>query len=534
MAGDYQVTEAIHAEQEAVKRVTAELARMKKQKNSGLTAIRSWRFKYRNWKSRVTVYRQSDILGEDEAEVLRRLARNYNRLLEGLSSVRQISTDTEAKDLLAGTSRLGRRITAIRRRSGGTLFTGELATSERQLEQAQETVEEYQQRRKHLEEQEAHYEDYRASLSRYERQEARYEDYLQLLRQYTRQQARYEEYRRLHHQWESEYEAWQDRQAERKEAQEWAQDVADLVAEVNGNDLGVKLFELSPTTEVRVVASAPSNLARTIIRTIKEYQYGLQSVAGSDLWQTIQAPNLEGELDETSLQVQLGQELEAWAGSLRDEGYQAVLTEPEEPAPREPEPVRRPVEPEKVSEPVKPEEVKQPTGAEPVPVPAFTAVLDEKMIKAKPENGVEQSLVEEMDGYGTGPYTNTRGRESEINALAERIGQGCPKIAETSTKFDNSGLLSALGEVKSSWSLFGGQRNSSTGLAIVERFKTATNRLEDASSYTELADSEPEFSESSTQLFIWLSSKWWQNGGTPGGNAHAWHGEHVTKLVKPK
>ena len=80
--------------------------------------------------------------------------------------------------------------------------------------------------------------------------------------------------------------------------------------------------------------------------------------------------------------------------------------------------------------------------------------------------------------------------------------------------------------------MFGGQRNSGHGEGIVADFKDSVNQLENASDYQTLKELSSKFDVTSTSLMVWLNSNWWQNGGTPTGNAHAWHGGNAIKLKR--
>lgn len=533
MAGSYQVTQAIEAEQQAVKRATTEIEALKARKNASTTAIRSWRFKYRAWKMRVEIADKKKSLSEDELTMLKRSINAYNRSIRTLSHTDTlIANEGVIRRYEQKLETLNHRIDNLRNTKVADKVASELSDSAEKALVASSLTESFKRKMAQQQEQEARYEDYQQLKNKHDEQEAQYEDYQQAQHRYEEQEARYEEYVAKMRVWEREYAEYQERQKSYSKANDW---ITDLIADeerINKNDYQVDLVEVSGDYTPQIIQEGVSELSAELMQTYTNYpQSGLEAVLDINLWQVIGQPNWSGvenaieDGDEMGAQRALSQaiyqQLDVWRSNNENAEYREILMNADNQGePVEPEPVPRPIRPERVEKPAELEPVEQPKLLEPVAVPSFTAEIN-----YTPEantNSVDEKLLAELDEYGQGSYDNTRNHFEEINALAENVGHKCPKIAIVETKFDNSALLSALSEVEASWSGFGSQRNSDTGVAIISRFKDSVNQLKDATDYNTLTSSATKFSESSTQLFVWLSSNWWQNGGRPGGEAHPW------------
>ena len=449
MAGEgYQVTKAIEEEKEAVRRVTAEIERLKSRKSADTTAIRSWRFKYMNWRSRVVLIDHTQ--AEDQQVGNRRRVRAYNRLVERLASGITVTSDN-FKRIEGMLGRLQKVADDLQQAGFADQVAGKLSMTTEQLEEAQGQLDEFSQKQKELDQ-------------------------------------RLDEF--MH-------------------ADDWYSKANEAVISLNSNSYETKVAEFDEKMyEVRVNQDGITDLAYQLIQTYKSApQYGVEGAMQTDLWSKIGTPDFstieesfrngdDGRAEEL-LSADLYRLVEARLEEVKDEQASHYLREYGSSVPSD--------------------------EVEPVALIPFTGAIDyEEVARKARHDGAEKSLVEEMDDFASGGYDHTRGHFDDINALAIKIGHNCPKIEEVATTFSTSRLIPALEELEATWSSFGGQRNSGEGEAIVSKFKNTVSNLEGVQSYHDLDRLARRFSTQSTQLFIWLESKWWQNGGTPGGDAHAW------------
>lgn len=555
MAGEgYNVTKSISAETAAIRKITAEIQKLKARKNADTTAIRSWRFKYMAWKNRVTITDHKKI--EDEITVQVRTIRAYNREAGKLATWRSLT----AGDNLSKKSReiglFRRHIAHLRNFEVGEI-SDTVASGEAKLDQYEQAIEQMKRAKDQYAEQEAAYEDNQKLQQKYQKELAIYEDaekvaqqeqgenedlqaqYQQELKAYHRQVERYSAYRKAIDRFDDSMDQFLAAEDKREEIVEGLQDVA---TRLNQNDYSIKIVDVDEEKlELRPTSSGVDTVAGTIITSYRNYrdrmgldrffELGLIATLGNPDFSTAIAEAESGDLDGAQkeitrvLSVALEQYLDGENG--KQELVQARQAgEPEEP--KEPERVDRPVEPEKpqlkvieqVKKPTEPEKVAKPREVEPIELPAFTEVIT--YTPSLPENVVDEKLVVELDEYATGSYSNTRGHFEEINGLAEKIGVGCPKIMIVSTNYASRGLVSALNELESALAMFGAQKNSQTGATIVRNFRTASNELKAASNFDEFEAASQRFDILSTRLIAWISSNWWQFGGKPSGNAHPW------------
>lgn len=555
MAGEgYNVTKSISAETEAIRKITAEIQKLKARKNADTTAIRSWRFKYMAWKNRVTIIDHKKV--EDEITVQVRTIRAYNREAGKLATWRSLT----AGDNLSQKSReirvLRRRIEHLRNFEIGEI-ADTVASGEAKLDQYEQAIEQMKRAKDQYAEQEAAYEDNQKLQQKYQKELAIYEDaekvaqqeqgenedlqaqYQQELKAYHRQVERYSAYRKAVDRFDDSMDQFLAAEDKREKIVEGLQDAA---TRLNQNDYSIKIVDVDEEKlELRPTSYGVDTVAGTIITSYRNYrdrmgldrffELGLIATLGNPDFSTAIAEAESGDLDGAQkeitrvLSVALEQYLDGENG--KQELVQARQAgEPEEP--KEPERVDRPVEPEKpqlkvieqVKKPTEPEKVAKPREVEPIELPAFTEVIT--YTPSLPESVVDEKLIVELDEYATGSYSNTRGHFEEINGLAEKIGVGCPKIMIVSTNYASRRLVSALNELESALAMFGAQKNSQTGATIVRNFRTASNELKAASNFDEFEVASQRFDILSTRLIAWISSNWWQFGGKPSGNAHPW------------
>lgn len=555
MAGEgYSVTKSISAETAAIRKITAEIQKLKARKNADTTAIRSWRFKYMAWKNRVTITDHKKI--EDEITVQVRTIRAYNREAGKLATWRSLTAGDNLSQKSREIGLFRRHIAHLRNFEVGEI-SDTVASGEAKLDQYEQAIEQMKRAKDQYAEQEAAYEDNQKLQQKYQKELAIYEDaekvaqqeqgenedlqaqYQQELKAYHRQVERYSAYRKAIDRFDDSMDQFLAAEDKREEIVEGLQDVA---TRLNQNDYSIKIVDVDEEKlELRPTSSGVDTVAGTIITSYRNYrdrmgldrffELGLIATLGNPDFSTAIAEAESGDLDGAQkeitrvLSVALEQYLDGENG--KQELVQARQAgEPEEP--KEPERVDRPVEPEKpqlkvieqVKKPTEPEKVAKPREVEPIELPAFTEVIT--YTPSLPESVVDEKLVVELDEYATGSYSNTRGHFEEINGLAEKIGVGCPKIMIVSTNYASRGLVSALNELESALAMFGAQKNSQTGATIVRNFRTASNELKAASNFDEFEAASQRFDILSTRLIAWISSNWWQFGGKPSGNAHPW------------
>lgn len=555
MAGEgYNVTKSISAETKAIRKITAEIQKLKARKNADTTAIRSWRFKYMAWKNRVTIIDHKKV--EDEITVQVRTIRAYNREAGKLATWRSLTVGDNLSQKSREIGLFRRHIAHLRNFEIGEI-ADTVASGEAKLDQYEQAIEQMKRAKDQYAEQEAAYEDNQKLQQKYQKELAIYEDaekvaqqalgenedlqaqYQQELKAYHRQVERYSAYRKAVDRFDDSMDQFLAAEDKREKIVEGLQDVA---TRLNQNDYSIKIVDVDEEKlELRPTPSGIDTVAGTIITSYRNYrdrmgldrffELGLIATLGNPDFSTAIAEAESGDLDGAQkeitrvLSIALEQYLDGENG--KQELVQARQAgEPEEP--KEPERVDRPVEPEKpqlkvieqVKKPTEPEKVAKPREVEPIELPAFTEAIT--YTPSLPESVVDEKLVVELDEYATGSYSNTRGHFEEINGLAEKIGVGCPKIMIVSTNYASRGLVSALNELESALAMFGAQKNSQTGATIVRNFRTASNELKAASNFDEFEAASQRFDILSTRLIAWISSNWWQFGGKPSGNAHPW------------
>ncbi|MCR4913366.1 MAG: hypothetical protein K5983_06460 [Lactobacillus sp.] len=455
----YQVTDSINAEQEAVKHVTREIEKLKAKKNAEVTAIRSWRFKYQAWKNRIIRGSSND------SNPLFLSIQRYNKLVDQLNSIHLIK-DSNVEDYTELLEQVGTSISKIRQVNENLVEKGPIVSD---INQAYSVLDNYQNNEK----------------------------------MYKDAQEKYQAYLTQYNEWEKAYDAWKEliNQANKK--------IENMTEIVNDNRWNTSL--VTPDLERHTLSINNEGIEEVATEMARQIMSGNKNEVIEDrLWAVIGRPTITTRfVGLETLTSSLTKELQDRLSSWIEDGQDHLNDE------------KKPVEPAPVYEPEKP-------AAE------QTVIFQPIEISGLIGTQVDEKLVSEMDSYATGKYDNTRGKADEINNLAQKIGKDCPMIADADTKFDNSELLMAVSELRNASEKFGGQRNSSKGLTIINKFKESVEQLENVTNYNDLEYSSVRFSETSTQLFIWLASNWWQMGGTPTGNAHLWHGNGARKLVIKK
>lgn len=561
MAGEgYNVTKSISAETEAIRKITAEIQKLKARKNADTTAIRSWRFKYMAWKNRTEIVDKKQT--EDQVKRIENTIRAYNRSINNLEKIHQnsIKADSNITTLDRWTTTAEDRLKRVRALGLNTVESI-LSVVESDIGVVDNAIELMKKEKKQYQKQIAAYEDYLVLLDKYSGEidsyeegeriakqveadnAAKTEDYQLELKKYQEQDKRYKAYQSALKDFENKMDDYNIRKGE---LQGDIEELEETAKSLNETDYGVKLAVVdTENLKIRPTSEGANTLAAAVVASYRNFQdrLGLERYFEGNLFSALGNPDFSeaiaaangGDLDGAQREIARVVNL-ALQKHLNDINNFEIFVEDREGfannplvKPKEPEPVSRPVEPEKPKlrpvehnkKPMKPENVDRPKEIEPIEVPSFAG----KMIDYKPvalDDFADKKLVEELSGYATGSYSNTRGHFEEINGLAEKIGVGCPKIMIVSTNYASRGLVSALNELESALAMFGAQKNSQTGATIVRSFRTASNELKAASNFDEFEAASQRFDILSTRLIAWISSNWWQFGGKPSGNAHPW------------
>lgn len=540
----YQVSAAVEAEMDAVKRVTTEITKLKKRKNADMTAIRSWRFKYRAWKMRVTATNRK-ALSEDSKRLINRLVSAYNRSIEiSLPRYRQVANKQDAERITAILNIFEHRITKLQNSEIADEVAAELEQSSINLVEARGKVSEYYRAARELKQHSDENDDFQYLQQRYEQQRQLYDDYQVALKKYHEKLDAYEDYRILLGKWQKKHDQWEDDQRLYLKADEWLENRETNINVLNQNEYAVALVEEGGDYSVRVAQEGLSGLSQELVQNYTRFpELGLDTALTSNIWNIIGQPdwgNVRSAAEDNDLmgmQVAIQQaiydKLSTWVEDQNNATYQKILLEAgDETEPQHPQKVDKPIEPEPVKKPQKPEKTSPKLELEPVEMPEFTATITLDPALFNSDATVDEKLVDVMDSYATGPYSNTRNHFDDVNALATELGNDCPTIEIADTRFNNETLMSAIDELEESWNGFGGQQHSEQGTVIVNRLKAAIDQLRDATDYQSLDACSVKFSESSTQLFVWFASNWWQQGGKPEGDAHPWKGTGARVLKR--
>ena len=520
VGSNYSVTDAVMDEQEAIRAVTSAINHLNRQKNGRNKAISSWRARYRYWRGQIDTQVMHQPT-EDEAAAITMGVNHLNRAVSSLQNQSMVVSKSMAQRLQEPLQNVQEGARELLRQSVPDSTQVELDTLNRQAEQAESQLTDYLQEQRRYEEQNAKYQDYLAQKQRHDRQAELYEDYQVALKE-----------------WETAHAQWETDEAKLDKAEDLLSDRSALAEQINQNEFGAQLIKIAPETfNFTVDQDGVVEVAQLLREQLDEaYREDAESALDSSLWSQVGKPNWSTVLnridggDTANLVLALQGAIYSQLASYVDQqNQQAGLKEAAE---IEQKDLREPEKPEEVKPPVPLEPMKQPQTVEPCRLPKMDLVEYHPLTRKR--EGVDPKLVDQLDEYSKGSYRNTFEHQDEINALQQQIKHDCPVLDIPSQEFKNDELLGAISEIQGTWSRFGGQRNSSAGAGYISTLKEATNALAQVSSYEELKEASKQFDRASTMILMWLASNWWQLGGTPSGNAHAWHGGNARKLVKPR
>lgn len=493
---NYQVTAAIEEEKSLIKAITAEINRLMAMKNSTTSTVRSYRARYRYWKNNVA---QNKVL--DPALV--RLVEQYNDALSALSQFKEIDQNANIPPLLTSLDDLEQTVNGLKQYQLDAI-SDRLTNVQVNIDKAREAVNQWQQAESN------------AVIDRrnHELRNAYEDEVAQAKAEYRRQMLEYEQQLEDH----------QKRTREVVSIQEAADYFNDSIAH------GMPILSLVTNTTLRTNTEAINALATTLL---EQYRYSDETL-GSDYsddsifqfagvnWDGLQELYSDGNL------ATVKQELERGIAKTTERWKQDIETTQ-----------MAKVQELEVSKPKKPQMrvIDQPSYLSseeyaPISLPSFGQPIENAARLA--QKAISDDLLAEMDNYLTGPYKATEEHVDEINSLAERMGNDCPKLVFEDSRFNNVKLLHLLDDLESNFASFGSQRNSIKGQNAIEKLKNSVASLGSARNYADLEDASEQFSRSSNLMIMWLTSNWWQNGGKPEGDVHPWKGKYARRLKKPR
>lgn len=518
---NYRVTEAVNAEREAIRLLTEELDHLKAKRTADVSEVRRWRMRFMAWYSSIQRRNKKALQLKEQYSSLSQMVREYNDLIDEASSVGSLSYGDDGNQYGELLSEIQEVIDRLRANGIGNDYEELLTSTEADLDDAQVQLGSFIRASQRYSEQNDRYQDYLVEKRHSDELRVKYEDYLVLQKDYENKLSLYEN-----------DVATENRRIARLKRK--VEILSQEIQSINTNEYGAQLVRFDRNS----LAITPNNkavetMANKLVENAEYEELG-DSLKGKP-WTMIGTPDLSRVDDELEsgnrgnaynlVSTIIKEHLDNW---IKDEKNR--LPNVNELEKRE---IKQPEPPEKVELVPKLEKVNPPIEMESVDLPTFDSHIDYQVPETD-EVKIPASLMSEIQSYASGKYINTSENIGKINTLAVQIGYDCPKISQVNTTFDKSGVNRAISEIEASWGNFGSQRNSAQGIAAIEKLKRSIDDLKDSTNYKELQKSGVHFNEASTQLFIWLANNWWQLGGSPSGNAHAWKGTNARRLVSPK
>lgn len=480
----------LDAQEQAMEQVVASIRTLRATLAEPSRAVRSWRFKYQNWRRGITIL---------SAEQKHALAEKHAAEKQAIGDANKAIAELEA--LFAGPSDLLYRQEEPwldLARAGQRLDVLGIPERARLAHQLERAVADWQSWRQ----------DYGAYLQAQET----YSTYLQAHKAYEQKAAAYEDAM-------AEYKSAVI--AQRKARAKARQDFKDAFGGMPKTaipQLTDKMAYLDASWHAQLDADAVAELAGEVVA---EHPYG--GLSEEDFWwlsseQAQQADLLlqAGELSQAMLVVQkaltgavleMVDEFEEYLAPWRQANGMEV---PEKPT------IKKPTAPEKAP---KPREVRhfktiklQKLAEPPYPRELAEAVAD-------------KSAVDQLDSLARGPYAHTLAHAELVDTLASRVDAPLLAVAQTSWEKarEQSGLEAALQAARASHDAFGGQRNSSEGSRLISRFLSAVEAVEVAEDLDELKVAERRFKAMQTAMLDWWTAHWHERGGIPRADKNRKH-----------
>lgn len=481
----------LDAQEQAMEQVVESIRTLRATLAEPSRAVRSWRFKYQNWRRGVTILsaEQKHALAERYAAEKQAVA-DTNAAIDELEGLFTGPSDLlyRQKEPWLDLARAGQRLEV--------LGIPEQARLARQLERAVADWQSWQQ-------------DYQ----RYEQGLEQYEAYLQARKAYEQKLAAYEDTM-------AEYKS--ELIAQRKARTKARQDFKDTFGSGMPKRAIPQLTDGMACLDDNWHAQLDTHaIAEEAAEVVSEHLYG--GLSEESFWwlsseQAQQADHLlqAGEVSQAAVLVQraLTQavlEVVEGAEELLAPWRRAnALKAPEKPA------IKKPVAPER---PPKPREIRhfKTIRLQKLAEPPYPRELSEAV--------ADKSAVDQLDGLARGPYARTLAHADQLDALASRVG--APLLAVEQTSWEQarkqSGLEAALQAARASHEAFGGQRNSSEGSRLIRRFLSAVEAVEVAEDLDELKVAERRFKAMQTAMLDWWTSYWHERGGTPRADKNRKH-----------
>lgn len=183
---------------------------------------------------------------------------------------------------------------------------------------------------------------------------------------------------------------------------------------------------------------------------------------------------------------------------------------------------------------------KQPSGqsdVEPLKL-AISPRLSRPVIHYEEDRALPQVVADELLSYTSGPFKLTEQHADEINSYHTQYGTLPLELAQHTGASDDliEQAQGAVRELESTFSGFSGEFNSSTGDAAVSALTSAVDTLSSVTDKQAVAVTRAidEFSAAAAQLENWLTSSWYQFGGTPENHKSSFPGDKSTYIPKTK
>lgn len=480
----------LDAQEQAMEQVVASIRVLRATLAEPSRAVRSWRFKYQNWRRGVAV------LSDEQKHAL---AEKYAAEKQAVADTNSAIDELEA--LFAGSSAL------LYRQKEPWL---DLARAGQRLEVL--GIPEQARLGRQLERAVADWQSWRQDYERYEQGLEQYEAYLQAHKTYGQKLAAYEDTM-------AEYKS--ELIAQRKARAKARQDFKDAFGGMPKRAIPQLTDGMAYLDDSWHAQLDADKVAETAGEVVAEHHRG--GLSEEDLWwlsseQAGQADLLlqAGELSQAAVLVQRAltqavlELVEEFEELLEPWRRANALNAPEKPA------IKRPVAPER---PPKPREVRRfkTIKLQKLAEPSYPRELAEAV--------ADKSTVDQLDALARGPYARTLAHADELDALASRVG--APLLAVEQTGWEKareqSGLEAALQAAKASHDAFGGQRNSSEGSRLIGRFLSAVEAVEVAEDLDELKVAERRFKAMQTAMLDWWTSYWHERGGTPRADKNRKH-----------
>lgn len=481
----------LDAQEQAMEQVVESIRTLRATLAEPSRAVRSWRFKYQNWRRGVVLL---------SAEQKHALAEQYAAEKQAIGDANKAIDELEA--LFAGPSDLLYRQEAPFAelvRAGQRLdVLGVPPERMRLANQLKRVV--------------ADWSEWRQDYGAYEQGMARYEASLQAHQAYERKVAQYEdvmaEYRS----------AVVARRQARAKARQAFKDAFGGMPKTAIPQLTDKMAYLDASWHAQLDTDAVAELGGEVVA---EHPYGGLSEEGFWWLTSEQARQADiflqaGELSQAMLVVQkaltgavleMVEEFEEYLAPWRQADGMEV---PEKPA------IKKPTAPEKFP---KPREVRhfKTIKLQKLAEPPYPRELKEAV--------ADKSTVDQLDGLARGPYAHTLAHADLVDTLASRVDAPLLTVDQTSWEKarEQSGLEAALQAARASHDAFGGQRNSSESSRLISRFLGAVEAVEVAEDLDELKVAERRFKAMQTAMLDWWTSHWHERGGIPRADKNRKH-----------